>query len=193
MSNGIGVKQDNSGIGVKVQGGSSPYYGGGIRQPTRLAAPGMCFYHQQIPATYICNKCGRAICSNCAQGYGSLTFCPQCNPYPGAPQPQYYQPQPQKGNYAGAGGALIITAGIIGLVFSVLFLLISFSFLVGIVFMVVELVFSVLAIIGGICAVQRSSFGLAIMGGVFGLLSSGFIFGLIGLILVAISKHEFRN
>jgi len=56
---------------------------------------------------------------------------------------------------------------------------------------IVWLVFGLIGLLGGIFAMMRKHFGLAIVGGVFSLLSGYIIFGLIGLILVAISKNEF--
>ncbi|RLE55108.1 MAG: hypothetical protein DRJ40_09140 [Thermoprotei archaeon] len=45
---------------------------------TIIRPPGMCFYHPQIPAKYICSRCGRPICENCATEIGGLILCPQC-------------------------------------------------------------------------------------------------------------------
>ena len=39
-----------------------------------------CFYHDYIPATYICDNCGKSICYYC-QKNTSLPFqCPECMP-----------------------------------------------------------------------------------------------------------------
>ena len=56
---------------------------------------------------------------------------------------------------------------------------------------IIWIVLSLVGLLGGIFAMQRKHFGLAILGGIFSLLFGFFIFGLIGLILVAISKSEF--
>jgi len=61
----------------------------------------------------------------------------------------------------------------------------------------VEAIFGILALLGGIFAIQRKYWGIAIVGSIFGLISIGplflsSIFGLIGLILVATSKDEFN-
>ena len=58
--------------------------------PHRVPPPGMCYYHPNLPAQYICSRCGRAICRDDARNYGDLVMCPQC--YAGivpisAPQP----------------------------------------------------------------------------------------------------------
>jgi hypothetical protein len=45
---------------------------------TNPQQPGMCNYHTGIPATYVCSRCGNAICINCVKSYGQLLICPQC-------------------------------------------------------------------------------------------------------------------
>jgi DNA-directed RNA polymerase subunit RPC12/RpoP len=50
-----------------------------IKPPPRvIAGVGMCHYHPNLPARYICARCGRAICKYCAKPYGALVFCPEC-------------------------------------------------------------------------------------------------------------------
>jgi hypothetical protein len=46
--------------------------------PHRVPPPGMCYYHPNLPAQYICSRCGRAICRDDARMYGDLVMCPQC-------------------------------------------------------------------------------------------------------------------
>jgi len=46
--------------------------------PGSQAAVGFCFYHPELPATYICVRCGRTICFSCTKPYGQLAMCPQC-------------------------------------------------------------------------------------------------------------------
>ncbi len=46
--------------------------------PMRVPPPGMCFYHPSLPAVYICNRCGRAICRDDSKAYIDLVLCPQC-------------------------------------------------------------------------------------------------------------------
>ena len=60
----------------------------------------------------------------------------------------------------------------------------------------IMIIFAILAILGGICALQRKVWGLALTGAIFCMISIGPVFissilGLIGLILVAISKDDF--
>ncbi|MEM0344064.1 MAG: hypothetical protein QXU73_07470 [Thermoplasmata archaeon] len=52
-------------------------------------------------------------------------------------------------------------------------------------------VLGIFALLGGVFAIQRKNFGLAVLGGVLGLLG-WFIPALIGLILIAVSKDEFK-
>ncbi len=58
--------------------------------PVRVPAPGMCYYHPTLPAIYVCNRCGRPICRDCAKAYGDLILCPQC--YTAVPPPTYGVP-----------------------------------------------------------------------------------------------------
>ncbi|MGB9022357.1 MAG: zinc ribbon domain-containing protein [Candidatus Bathyarchaeia archaeon] len=46
--------------------------------PMRVPPPGMCFYHPSLPAVYICNRCGRAICRDDSKSYMDLVLCVQC-------------------------------------------------------------------------------------------------------------------
>ncbi len=57
--------------------------------PTRVPSIGTCFYHRNLPAAYICSRCGRAICRDCAQPYEDIVLCPQCYTVvpPVAPKP----------------------------------------------------------------------------------------------------------
>jgi hypothetical protein len=67
--------------------------------PVRVPAPGQCFYHPNLPAIYVCNRCGRSICRDDSKAYMDLVLCPQCYagvvPMVTAPQPPgpaYQQP-----------------------------------------------------------------------------------------------------
>jgi len=60
----------------------------------------------------------------------------------------------------------------------------------GIACGVVIVILGVIALLGGVYAMQRKNFTLALIGGILVIPS---ILGLIGLILVAISKDEFRD
>jgi hypothetical protein len=57
----------------------------------RVPRPGQCFYHPNLPAVYVCNRCGRAVCRDDSKAYMDLVLCPQCYagvvPVVAAPQP----------------------------------------------------------------------------------------------------------
>ncbi len=112
------------------------------------------------------------------------------------------------------GGVLIVVAGLLAFGMGLLYLALDVSDLedygvtmppemtseelqdVMVVCGSLLVVFAVIAIIGGVFALQRKHFGLAIAGSIFGLLGLGFLIGsllaLVGLILVAISRDEFE-
>jgi len=67
--------------------------------PIRVPAPGQCYYHPNLPAVYVCNRCGRSICRDDSKAYMDLVLCPQCYqgvvPMVAAPQMQM-QPPPMQ-------------------------------------------------------------------------------------------------
>ncbi|HYW00118.1 MAG TPA: hypothetical protein VE862_01540 [Candidatus Acidoferrum sp.] len=40
--------------------------------------PNTCYYHPNLPASIVCNRCGRRICDSCRTPYNGLTLCPAC-------------------------------------------------------------------------------------------------------------------
>ena len=99
------------------------------------------------------------------------------------------------------GGVLILLAGIGDIIAGIWFATVGTIFagtLEGIPFWpastmlqtcgIIWIILGLIAIIGGIFAIKREKFGLAIIGGVLTIYT---LLGLIGLILVAISKDEF--
>jgi hypothetical protein len=125
--------------------------------------------------------------------------------YMAPPPPARHFPEPPRPHSAApaAGGALTVMGGLLSIVNGILLSAAGAAFSdvpgfreavtlcsVGI------FVFGAIAIVGGICAVQRRAWGLALAGSVLCMISIGplmisFILGLIGLILIAVSKHEF--
>lgn len=59
----------------------------------------------------------------------------------------------------------------------------------------IDFLFGAAAVFGGICAIKREHFAIALIGALLGMLGLGlligFLFGLIALILIALSKDEF--
>jgi len=151
-----------------------------------------------------CISCGRAIDFN-------ANVCPYCG-YDYRVPMMMGPPPVRKSGTPVAGGVLVIIAGILALANGLLFLAFSTADLTGIslppevslediesivrVCGVIEVIFGFVAILGGIFAIQRKHFGLAILGSVLGMLGLGFtiggLLGLIGLILVAVSRKEFE-
>ncbi len=58
----------------------------------RVPPPGMCYYHPNLPAVYVCNRCGRPLCRDDAKAYNDLILCPQC--YQMVPTPRFLQISP---------------------------------------------------------------------------------------------------
>ena len=114
-------------------------------------------------------------------------------------QPGYNQQQ-QEEKYATIGGILIIIGAALGFIYGL-----AFAFW-GSVLLVISgfgalcylpLAFSIIGIIGGVMAVMKKNFAIAIIGGVFAFLSIGYVLGavlsLVGLILVGVSKQDFEK
>lgn len=59
----------------------------------------------------------------------------------------------------------------------------------------VDMIFGLASIAGGIMALKRTSFGLALLGAILGMLGFGFLIGallgLIAVILIAVSRNDF--
>jgi len=138
-----------------------------------------------------CVSCGRSISWD-------ANVCPYCgHDYRGA----MAGPMIQKKETAMPliGGILIIIAAVIEIAMGGMLVAGGTAFLglslgtsgiivaCGAIILIVGLV----ALLGGIFALQRKNFGLAVLGGVLSL-GGYFIPGLIGLILVAVSKDEFK-
>lgn len=104
-----------------------------------------------------------------------------------------------------AGGALLIVAGILGIIQWALLLAAGGAAVgvglpidvAGIILVCgsIGVIFSLIALVGGVFAIQRKMWGLALAGGILGLFTLGFFIGsilaLIGLILVAVARKEF--
>jgi len=160
---------------------------------------------EPTPIVRNCISCGRAIdfnanvCPYCGYDYRAAVMGPPPVRRTGSPV---------------AGGIMIAIAGILALANAVSFLTYSVTDLentgvtlpsgttwdqiLGILRAcgAIEIILGIVAIVGGIFAIQRKHFGLAVAGGLFGMfgigLGFGAILGLIGLILVAVSRKQFQ-
>ncbi len=107
------------------------------------------------------------------------------------------------------GGIFLVLAGVAGLVQWALVIVNGNSAFMGIppeyqqlalgIFTIcagIEIVFSLIALLGGIMAIQRKMWALALVGSILGLFTLGFLIGsilaLVALILIAMSKKEFH-
>jgi len=158
------------------------------------------------PVVRSCISCGRTIDFN-------TNVCPYCGYDYRAPIVPGVLPA-RKSAMPLAGGALVLIAGLLALVNAGMFLTYSAADLeatgvalpegvtwddvMGILkgCAVVEIILGVVAVLGGIFAIQRKHFGLAIAGSLMGMfgfgMTIGALLGLIGLILIALSRKEFQ-
>lgn len=137
-----------------------------------------------------CVSCGRSISWD-------ASVCPYCgHDYR---MQMYGQAAKKETAMPTVGGILIIIAGLIEIAGgsiiaagSTFFIPLGFGGGLAIACGAVVLILGIIALLGGVFAVQRKHFGLAILGGILGL-GGWFIPGLIGLILVAVSRDEFAD
>ncbi len=133
---------------------------------------------------------------------------------PGAPYPAPMAPPPKPRSVIPIlGGIFLLLAGIDGMATWAFVAFVGAaisgfgaSFLGGIIMAcgAIEIIFSIICLLGGIMAIMRRMWALALIGGILGLLTGGSVallmgvlfpeasvLALIGLILVAISHKEF--
>jgi len=134
-------------------------------------------------STRNCVSCGRAfswdanVCPYCGHDYRVGMMAPQQKKESGMPV---------------AGGVLVLIGGILYLGGGGIAMAGS-SFIGlagGVLCGAVVLVLGILGILGGVFAMQRKSFAIALIAGIFTVPT---ILGLIGLILIAVSKDEFKS
>ena len=123
---------------------------------------------------------------------------------PNIPSVRKNQQNPQNSlfTFSAIGGIFVFISGMMGILNGIFVI----QFVDDVMFFeinaqycgIIEIIFGVFAIIGGLMAVQRKKWGIAMTGSVFAIFPVGFIFifissilGIIGLILIASSKDEF--
>ncbi len=123
---------------------------------------------QDMSGNRSCVSCGRPIAFD-------ANVCPYCgHDYRVTMAGPLAKKQPS--SMPVAGGVLILIGGVI--------------LLIATFWCIVTIALGALAILGGIFAIQRTHFAIALVGGI---LSVPSIIGLIGLILVVVSKDEFTS
>jgi len=96
--------------------------------------------------------------------------------------------------YAKVGGVLVFIMGMLEIVIGLVFLWLgslanASGALPGAICMTVFLILGILAMLGGISAIQRKNYALAVIGGVCSIISA---IGIVGLILIIVSKEDFE-
>ena len=160
-----------------------------------------------------------AHCAWCGKQVNSTTlYCPFCGKNPRGPweggsrESDHYDGQTEEGtelhsSHASGtlvlGGVMAILAGVLALGQGLLLLVASSSvsyipgsgsvcFCGGL-----DALFGIGALVGGISAIQRKSFAIALVGAIVGMLGLGLLigalFGLIAIICIAISRQEFTD
>ena len=96
------------------------------------------------------------------------------------------------------GGVLAIIAGALGLIIGLLFAT-GVGLIGGIIGMgwlsaifAPLIVIGIIAIVGGICALYRRVWGLALAGSIFALIGPWFLLGILAIIFVSLGKREFK-
>ncbi len=130
------------------------------------------------------------VCLNCGRPFDARS--PAC-PYCGKPA---WDPK-RDTNYAVIGGVFCIISGVLGLLTGVLIIVVSATLIPffpdwGIICGSIPLIFGILALFGGIFAIQRKVFGMAVVGAVFSILAGFIIFGILALVFVILGKDEFE-
>jgi len=139
----------------------------------------------------ICPNCGAkpmsgtSFCPNCGAAITPLTeICPKCGVRPlKVAHSHTWKPI--------VAGILGIIAGIIGILVGldmVTFPLWEEDVAIGVLFFV----FGVIATIGGLCALRRRAWGLALTGAIFALWPGFLILGILAIVWTAMSRQEFE-
>ncbi len=163
---------------------------------------------QKEPEKRKCTWCGREV-------NAGVYLCPFCGKNPWGPwgrdarQEALYEAQNQdypstdaSGSLT-AGGVLAIIAGVLALGQGLLYSIIgsTFTLLPGSDYLCIcggiDALFGVISILGGISALKRSRWALALFGAILGMLGFGLLIGallgLIAVILIAMSRNEFDD
>jgi len=108
---------------------------------------------------------------------------------------------PKETAYPIVGGIFEILAGIIGLGLGGLWIVgagaastIPYIDVSGLLLVcgAIFIVFGLLALLGGIFALQRKNYAIALVGAIFALFSGFLIFGILALIFIVLAKDEFH-
>ena len=160
-----------------------------------------------------CRNCGKELegtpefCMNCgARPMAGTSFCPGC----GAPTTPLTEICTNCGARVAraidgktwkptAAGILCIIAGAIAVIYCYIVFTVLGSIIatyLGIawpaVYGVPSIILGIIAIVGGIYALRRRIWGLALAGSICALLGPGFVLGILAIIFVILGKGEFK-
>jgi uncharacterized membrane protein HdeD (DUF308 family) len=134
----------------------------------------------------VCPKCGKEVT-------GNPTFCPECGGKLGEGQ------SPKKTGTIVVAGILDIIVGCLS-VFGVLGLMVAIAYVsdepdtlaILVPVAVLLAIKGILALVGGMCALQRRNWVMALVGAIAAALPFSLL-GIIALILTALSRDQFRQ
>jgi hypothetical protein len=169
-----------------------------------------CSYHPEVDAVGVCINCGRMVCPDCCLQLRDRTYCELCANEIFAAKLSPKSTADRSGLLK-AGGILSIVAGAMGLLSVVLPLAMvillplllsageddldvsySFALLFFVPFIAIFGILSTLAIVGGIYALKRERWGLALGGAICGAVASS-VLGILAVIFIAMSRDEFNK
>jgi hypothetical protein len=170
-----------------------------------------CSYHPEVDAVGVCTNCGRMICPDCGLQLRDRTYCKPCANEIFAAKLSPKSTAEGRSGLLKAGGILSILAGVMGLLTVVLPLAMiiflplllsareddfdasySFVLLFFVPFIAIFGILSTLAIVGGICALKRERWGLALGGAICGAVASS-VLGILAVVFIAMSRDEFKK
>lgn len=168
-----------------------------------------CEYHPEAEALGICVSCGRAVCADCRLMLVNRTYCQACADRV-FHEKDFVRPSEGRSGLLTAGGVL----GIVGGAFGVLYALVvigewvyqltdsgsslsdeaSWTLVANGIAGIAFLLFATLELVGGISALKKRRFKLALFGAICGILClPSLLFGILATIFIALSKSEFKE
>lgn len=166
-----------------------------------------CAYHLEVDAIGVCVNCGRAVCVDCRLLLSNKTYCQTCADETFAKKSAPITTKGRSGILT-AGGILGIIGGTIGLLYA---LALASGFIIEItdsgsslsnddpwdtaskgIAAMVFIFLATMELVGGILALKRKRFKLALFGAVCGIICvSSMLLGILATIFIATSKNEF--
>ena len=163
-----------------------------------------CSFQPEREGIGVCANCGRVVCPTCAMELQGRTYCQLCaNAI--FTERSSVKPRRDRSGLLTAGGILAIVGGAGLTLFAVPVSLLALldtiladdstealdAFVTCLIMLALS-VLGVLQIVGGICALKRTRFGLALTGAICGTISCS-ILGIMALVFIAVSKEEFNK